>query len=667
MEQYEYNEIYQVPKHKRTKQIINKIIKKNGMQLKYVSISEPYKLYLNAVKNAGLALQYVPFEERTEELCMHACLNNGNALQYVPHKYKTEDIKVSAVLNCIDALEFCYGDNDKNIVGDSNFWSAILKKDGTALRAMKYESWKTYNLCLIACINSATALQYSPYKTSEFYFDLCFYCGSRLKSIPRKDITVKMCLAAINNQPNSFAFVPKEFITKELCFAYVNNDDVYWKWIPNEFITEELYLHAARHNGYYIRDVPDEFITPELCLHVVQNCGRYIKDIPIEFITPELCLHAILQQGDSIIYIPEEFKTFDLCMHVVKTGNNLEFIPEDIINSEICMHAIENGLTKFNFIPNKLLTDEIKLLMYKNYNGPFAEFPFITYTICMQACKENPMSINVIPEKFIDDNLLLLLIGGTWRGLCDDMHVPEKFVIPLCFAACRQNGLALYYVPKKLQSQALCAVACANNGLALQYVPSPLKSHAICTIAIKNDARAKKYLPKHEKIDNNAVAVADPVITPTPSSNIMPTPSPDIMPNIKNIISCEISINVSVVCIDCCENDYLSDINSISSSISDNIKENPCRNMRLCFTDGQKIRHSAGLSILGIPKIWIGIYNAKKNVITYDGRIYKSMSSFSSDHYTKERPDRSNSSNGWAECEYEKNGTWLSCFDITIM
>lgn len=628
----QYHEIYQVPKHKRTAQIINKIIKKNGMQLKYV-----------------------PFEERTEELCIVACLNAGLALQYVPDKYKTEDIKVKAVLNCIDALEFC-----SNHECDSKFWTAILKKDGTALRAM---SWKTYDLCLIACITSASALNYSPYKTSEFYYDLCFYCGSRLKNIPRKDITAKMCLAAINNKSSSISYVPREFITKELCFAYVNNNNLLWDLVPHEFITAELCMQAVRQNGYSICDVPHEFITAELCmasLHTTLNDKPDVfNSIPREFITADLCLHAVQIYGGYIRDIPCEFITAELCMHAVKIGNNLEFIPDNIINSEICMHAVKNGLSNFDFIPNRLLTDELILCCYNLYIGPFIEFPFINYTICLHACKENPVNINVIPEKFIDDKLLLSIIGGTWQGMRDTSGVPEKFVIPLYFAACRQNGLALYYVPKRLRSQALCAVACANNGIALQYVPSPLQSRAICMIAIKNDARAKKYLPKHEKIDNNAVAFAIASSTPNPN------PNPNL--NIKNIISCEISTNVSVVCIDCCEIDDLSDINSISSSISDNIKEIPCRNMRLCFTDGQKIRHSAGLSILGIPKIWIGIYNAKKNVITYEGRIYKSMSSFSSDHYTKERPDRSNSSNGWAECEYEKNGTWLSCFDITIM
>ena len=37
--------------------------------------------------------------------------------------------------------------------------------------------------------------------------------------------------------------------------------------------------------------------------------------------------------------------------------------------------------------------------------------------------------------------------------------------------ACRQNGLALWYVPRKQRSPELCMKACEQDGLALRYVP----------------------------------------------------------------------------------------------------------------------------------------------------------------------------------------------------
>ena len=83
------------------------------------------------------------------------------------------------------------------------------------------------------------------------------------------------------------------------------------------------------------------------------------------------------------------------------------------------------------------------------------------------------------------------------------------------------------------------------------------------------------------------------------------------------------------------------------------------RNMSKCFSDGQHLRHT-----IGINKTWIGIYDASKNEIIYDTKSYKSLSRFAGTHYSIERPDRGNSANGWAECECEVNGKWISTYSL---
>ena len=83
------------------------------------------------------------------------------------------------------------------------------------------------------------------------------------------------------------------------------------------------------------------------------------------------------------------------------------------------------------------------------------------------------------------------------------------------------------------------------------------------------------------------------------------------------------------------------------------------RNMANCFTNGQRIRHT-----IGINKTWIGIYDASKNEIICDTKSYKSLSGFAGTHYSIERPDRGNSANGWAECDYEVDGKWISTYTL---
>ena len=56
---------------------------------------------LEAVKDDGLALRYVPPEHNTTELCLEAVRQNGKALKYVPKELRDE----VSFLHTLDLLE----------------------------------------------------------------------------------------------------------------------------------------------------------------------------------------------------------------------------------------------------------------------------------------------------------------------------------------------------------------------------------------------------------------------------------------------------------------------------------------------------------------------------------------------------------------------------------
>lgn len=89
-----------------------------------------------------------------------------------------------------------------------------------------------------------------------------------------------------------------------------------------------------------------------------------------------------------------------------------------------------------------------------------------------------------------------------------------------------------------------------------------------------------------------------------------------------------------------------------------------CRDIKKCFADGQRIRHS-----IGTDKIWIGIYDSSKNGIIYNENIYignSPLNQFVMAHYKIENPNRK-SANAWSECEYEKDGIWISTYDMPLL
>jgi len=100
----------------------------------------------------------------------------------------------------------------------------------------------------------------------------------------------------------------------------------------------------------------------------------------------------------------------------------------------------------------------------------------------------------------------------------------------------------------------------------------------------------------------------------------------------------------------------------VEDNISTSSEKLLCRDMTKCFTEGQRIRHV----IKDINKIWIGIYDSSKNGILHEGKLYKSLSGFTRDHYGIERPDRCKESNGWRECECEINGKWVSTYALPV-
>ena len=112
------------------------------------------------------------------------------------------------------------------------------------------------------------------------------------------------------------------------------------------------------------------------------------------------------------------------------------------------------------------------------------------------------------------------------------------------------------------------------------------------------------------------------------------------------------------------EDDVKDDETSTSSTKSETLVSNYCRDTSKCFTNGQRIRHT-----IGINKTWIGIYDSSKNGIIYNDKIYQGRSSlnqFAISHYEIEQIDRVSNVNPWGECECEVNGKWISTFNYII-
>jgi hypothetical protein len=108
--------------------------------------------------------------------------------------------------------------------------------------------------------------------------------------------------------------------------------------------------------------------------------------------------------------------------------------------------------------------------------------------------------------------------------------------------------------------------------------------------------------------------------------------------------------------------DYAHD--TISGQVKTSHKGEKCRDMKRCFTDGQRIRHTIIINKdKDITNTLEGTYNSSIDKIVYNGEEL-SLNQFTSYHYTTERPDRTSKNNAWEECKCEVNGEWISTYNL---
>lgn len=114
-----------------------------------------------AIKQNGAALQHVPDEMKTEEMCMTAVQQTGGALKYVPKKMKNEKMCMTAVQQDGMALQFV-----PNTLRTKDMCTAAVKQDGYSLKYVpeiegKF-TFRTVDMCIIAVKQNGLALQFVP-------------------------------------------------------------------------------------------------------------------------------------------------------------------------------------------------------------------------------------------------------------------------------------------------------------------------------------------------------------------------------------------------------------------------------------------------------------------------------------------------------------------------
>jgi len=296
---------------------------------------------LKAVREDAQALEDVPENLITAELCLEACMtkiavdedddyyDSGiTALEFVPEELKTPQVCLAAIRQSDYAFHYL----------PKSFWTAqnsmeMVKHKGSYL-AVVPENLKTAELCMEAVKSSDYALGFVPKKLRTE--QLCQEAAKRdyyfLKDIPEAFRTAQICMDAVSRNGYELAYVPENLKTAELCRISVSQYANALKHVPDSYKTAELCEAAVKANAFMFKHVPDPLKTPQMCMDAVKANGRLLWYVPHEYRTAELCMAAVKSGSEAFNHVPEHLRTLELCVEAAQRNGKLEYMPSELID-----------------------------------------------------------------------------------------------------------------------------------------------------------------------------------------------------------------------------------------------------------------------------------------------------------------------------------------------
>jgi len=238
---------------------------------------EVLAMYIRAVKENGLALEYIKDPFKTYELCKIAIKENGLALQYVEDSCKTYELCEMAIIQNAASLEFV---NDIYQT-DELCKMAVSQRPFT----LQYVSNQTFEICEIAIQTSSSALRYV--KVSDISTD------------PNHQLTPKMAvytLCKIAIQQGTYALQYIKTILEQTKIHDDTNENV-------DILINDLWVLAILQDPCALMYVDDQDQTEDLCRLAVTRNGLALRYVCRK--TEDICRLAIEQNSDAKRYTPD--------------------------------------------------------------------------------------------------------------------------------------------------------------------------------------------------------------------------------------------------------------------------------------------------------------------------------------------------------------------------
>lgn len=222
-----------------------------------------------------------------------------------------------------------------------------------------------------------------------------------------------------------------------------------------------------------------------------------LQDIPFSERSRRVCYQAIKSNPRDFYYVPEALKSQDLCLPAMKKEPAmLFFLPVHLQTKALYKTAVRNDGRLLTSVPEAYRCEEIYLAAVRQ-NGLSIEYisPLeINRRIAREAVKSNGEALQHVPFHLIT------------KRLCDEAIRCEPFgaalpFVPATFRTERMirrvlklMPLALEHIPAENQSKLARMIAVGTDGMAIKFIPKSQQSEAVCHRALQNTLLCWKYV-----------------------------------------------------------------------------------------------------------------------------------------------------------------------------
>ena len=346
--------------------------------------STKYDLLLRIVALSGNALEYIPDEYITLEMCKYSVAKNPEYYKYVPSRFASKELwdfaqrlprsiepmDSTILFSNLDEEEKSYELSEAAVYEDGGNISSVpiqyltpelyriaVKHD---LGAFIYfpEELKTIDMCIEALKSGADeTLAFIPDKYKSYELCLFAVCqnGLALQFVPEKFKTHELCNVALSNTRRAISYCPEDMVTYDLVYSTIKEYPRIIARIPEKFTNKELWSLAFDKDPFVITSMPKEYVTNNMVAKAIKDKISTFDYLPDHYKTPELCLTVVKKNGDSFRYVPDELKTEEMCIMAIRQGAwNISYVPERLLTKEMCFEAVKQSFGYYYRIPNHL-------------------------------------------------------------------------------------------------------------------------------------------------------------------------------------------------------------------------------------------------------------------------------------------------------------------------